>query len=65
VAKGLQAAAQAAPVRIGRRGRGVRVEVAYSFLTFAFKGRNGGVTISSRAVQEALAGPAQVIKAEV
>jgi poly-beta-1,6-N-acetyl-D-glucosamine synthase len=65
VARGLQAAAQAAPVRIGRRGRGVRVEVAYSFLTFAFKGRNGGVTVSSPPVHEAIAVPAQVITAEV
>ena len=65
VAKGIQEVAQAAPVRIGRRGRGVRVEVAYSHLTFAVKGRQGSVPISSPPVPEAVGVPAHGIGAEV
>ncbi len=38
VAKRIQEAVQAAPVRIGMRSREVKITVAYSSLTFALKG---------------------------
>ena len=43
VAKRIQEAVQAAPVRIGMRGREVKITVAYSSLTFALKAKSGSV----------------------
>ncbi len=52
VAKHIQEIVQATPVRIGMRGREVKVTVAYSSLTFALKAKSGGVTVSSPLVKE-------------
>jgi biofilm PGA synthesis N-glycosyltransferase PgaC len=41
VAKRIQETVQATPVRLGMRGREVKVTVAYSSLTFALKTKNG------------------------
>jgi hypothetical protein len=41
VAKRIQEVVQATPVRIGMRGREVKITVAYSILTFALKARGG------------------------
>ncbi len=54
VAKRIQQAVQAAPVRIGMRGREVKVTVAYSSLTFALRAKNGSVTVSGPLVMEAI-----------
>lgn len=54
VAQRIQKAVQAEPVRIGMRGREVKVTVAYSSLTFAMKATNGSVTVSSPLVTEAM-----------
>jgi hypothetical protein len=54
MAKGIQEVVQATPVRLGMRGREVRVTVAYSSLTFAGKAKDRSVTISSPLVQEAM-----------
>src|SRR6266487_5395953 len=53
VAKRIQEAVQATPVRLGR-GREVKVRVAYSSLTFASKAKDGSMTISSPLVEEAV-----------
>lgn len=42
VAKRIQETVQAAPVRIGMRGREVKFTIAYSILTFALKAKDGG-----------------------
>lgn len=42
VAKRIQEVVQATPVRIGMRGREVKITVAYSILTFALKARGEG-----------------------
>ncbi len=47
VAKRIQEAVQAAPVRIGMRGREVKITVAYSSLTFALKAKIGSVIASN------------------
>jgi hypothetical protein len=52
VAKRIQKVVQATPVSIGMRGRQVKVTVTYSSLTFAFKTKNGSVTVSSPLVNE-------------
>ena len=52
VAKRIQEAVQATPLHIGMRGRQVKVTVAYSSLTFAFKAKNRSVTVSSHLAQE-------------
>ena len=52
--RGIQEVVQATPVRIGMRGQEVKVTVAYSILTFAFKAKDRSVTISSPLVQEAM-----------
>jgi hypothetical protein len=54
VAKRIQEIVQATPVRIGMRGREVKVTVAYSSLTFALKVRHGGVTVSGPLVKETM-----------
>ncbi len=51
----IQEIVQSTPVRIGLRGREVKVMVAYSSLTFAFKARNRSMSVSSPLVQAALA----------
>ncbi len=47
VAKRIQEAVQATPVRIGMRGREVKITVAYSSLTFALKAKIGSVVASN------------------
>lgn len=54
VARRLQEIAQATPVRIGIRGREVKVTVAYSSLTFALKTTYEGVTSTRPLVQETI-----------
>ncbi len=54
VAKRIQEAVQATPVRLGMRGREARVTVAYSTLTFALQTKRGSVTVSSPWVKEAI-----------
>jgi biofilm PGA synthesis N-glycosyltransferase PgaC len=54
VAKRIKAAVEAAPVRIGARGREVNVTVAYSSLTFESKAPNGSVKVSGPVLDEAL-----------
>jgi poly-beta-1,6-N-acetyl-D-glucosamine synthase len=54
VAKRIQEIVQATPVRIGMRGREVKVRVAYSSLTFAYKAKNGSMIVSSPLVDEAM-----------
>ncbi len=54
VAKRIQQAVQATPVRIGLRGREVKVAVAYSSLTFTSKVKNQGITVNSPLVNEAM-----------
>jgi glycosyltransferase involved in cell wall biosynthesis len=59
VARDIQEVVQATPVHLGIRGREVRVAVAYSVLTFAFKATRGDVTVAGPLIREALgaAGP--------
>jgi biofilm PGA synthesis N-glycosyltransferase PgaC len=47
VAKRIQEAVQVAPVRIGMRGREVKITIAYSSLTFALKAESGSVVASN------------------
>ena len=47
VATRIQEAVQAAPVRIGLRGREVKITVAYSSLTFALKAKSGDMVVST------------------
>jgi hypothetical protein len=54
VARRIQEAAEATPVRIGMRGKEVKVKVAYSSLTFVPKAKDGSMTISSPLVDEAV-----------
>ena len=54
VATRIQEIVQATAVRIGMRGREVKVTVAYSSLTFAVKARHGGVTVSSPLIEETM-----------
>src|SRR5438876_1041939 len=54
VAQRIQEIAQATPVRIGMRGREVKVTVTYSSLTFALKAKSGRVAVSSPLVKEAM-----------
>ncbi len=54
VSRRIQEIVQVTPVRIGLRGREVRVEVAHSSLTFAFKAKSRRMTVSSPLVQTAL-----------
>ena len=49
-----QETVQATPVRLGMRGREVKIMVAYSSLTFALQTKNGSVTVSSPWVKEAM-----------
>ncbi len=54
VAKRIQEAVQATPVRLGMRGRASNVMVAYSSLTFVPKPKNGSVGSSSPLVGQAM-----------
>jgi biofilm PGA synthesis N-glycosyltransferase PgaC len=54
VAKRIQETVLATPARIGKRGRRVKVKVAYSSLTFALKAEYGGVTVNSPLVEDAM-----------
>ncbi len=54
VAKRIQEVVEAAPMRIGMRGREVKVSVAYSSLTFSSKAKNGRMMVSSPLVDEAM-----------
>lgn len=56
VSRRIQETVQATPVRIGMRGREVKVVVAHSSLTFAFKSKHGRMTVTSPQVQEAMPG---------
>ncbi|HYU77268.1 MAG TPA: glycosyltransferase [Ktedonobacteraceae bacterium] len=53
VSRRVQEIVQATPVRIGMRGREVKIAVAYSSLTFAFKEKSRSITVSSPLVQQA------------
>lgn len=64
VSKRIQQTVQATPVRIGMRGREIKVVVAYSSLTFAFKAKNGPMTVTSPLVQEAILA-AQAVSGEL
>jgi poly-beta-1,6-N-acetyl-D-glucosamine synthase len=57
VARRIQELVQATPVRIGMRGRVVKVNVAYSSLTFALKEKHESVIVSSSLVQETMIEP--------
>ncbi len=46
VAQRIKAAVEATTVRVGTRGREVKVTIAYSSLTFASKASNGSMTVS-------------------
>jgi biofilm PGA synthesis N-glycosyltransferase PgaC len=52
VAQRIQEVLQTTPVRIGLRGREVKVTVAYSSLTFALQGEEGKVSASNPPVEE-------------
>jgi hypothetical protein len=54
VAKRIQEAVQAIPVRLGVCGREAGVTIAYSTLTFALQTKRGSVTVSSPWVKEAM-----------
>jgi hypothetical protein len=54
VARRIQELVRATPVRIGIRGREVKVTVAYSSLTFALKAKHESGTGSSLLVQESM-----------
>jgi hypothetical protein len=54
VSRRIQEIVQATPVRIGMRGREVKVVVAHSSLTFGFKAKSGHMTVTSPLIQEAM-----------
>lgn len=54
VAERIKKAVEESTVRVGARGREVRVTVAYSSLTFASKASDGGVTVSGPLIDEAV-----------
>ncbi|HEU5376392.1 MAG TPA: glycosyltransferase family 2 protein, partial [Ktedonobacteraceae bacterium] len=56
VARRIQEVLQTTPVRIGLRGRAVKVTVTYSTLTFALKGKDRSVTADSPLVEQAMIG---------
>ena len=63
VAKRIQETVQATPVRLGMRGREVKVTAAYSTLTFSLKAKDGRVTVSSPLFEEVMIA-AQAISSE-
>ncbi len=54
VAQRIKKAVEDASVRVGMRGREVKVTVTYSTLTFASKQTNGSVTINGSLVDESM-----------
>jgi nucleoid DNA-binding protein len=52
VATRLKQAIEEAPVRVGARGRAIKLTVAYSTLTFASRASDGGIIISGPLLQE-------------
>jgi poly-beta-1,6-N-acetyl-D-glucosamine synthase len=63
VSRRIQEIVQSTPVRIGLRGREVKIVVAYSSLTFALKQKSRSMTVSSPLVEAALIA-AQAMKSE-
>jgi len=64
VAERIKAAVEASTVRVGMRGREVKVTVAYSSLTFASKATNGQVTVTGPLIDEAMVAAALAANAE-
>ncbi len=64
VAERIKAAVEASTVRVGMRGREVKVTVAYSSLTFASKVTNGQVTVTGPLIDEAMVAAALAANAE-
>jgi len=64
VAERIKAAVEASTVRVGMRGREVKVTVAYSSLTFASKVANGPVTVTGPLIDEAMIAAALAANAE-
>ena len=54
LAQRIKKAVETAPVRVGSRGREVKVTVAYSSLTFASQAPNGEMTVSGPHINEAV-----------
>jgi biofilm PGA synthesis N-glycosyltransferase PgaC len=54
VAQRVKSMVEASPVRVGARGREVKVTVAYSSLTFASKASDGRMTVSGPLLDEAM-----------
>src|SRR5437016_219889 len=54
VARSIKEVVESTPVRVGARGREVKVTVAYSSLTFASQTPNGGMTVSGPLIEEAM-----------
>src|SRR5713101_1365948 len=54
VAERIKAAVEGTTVRVGTRGREVKVTIAYSSLTFASKAKHGSVTVSTPLFEEAM-----------
>src|SRR6266702_1184074 len=54
LAQRIKKAVEAAPVRVGSRGREVKVTMAYSSLTFASQASNGEMTVSGPHINEAV-----------
>lgn len=52
VAQRIKKAVEAAPVRVGTRGREVKVSIAYSSLTFASQAPNGNMTVRGPLLDE-------------
>jgi hypothetical protein len=52
VAQRIKAAVESTTVRVGTRGREVKVTIAYSSLTFASKAPNGNLTVSGPLLDE-------------
>ncbi len=57
VAQRIKAVVESSTVRVGTRGREVKVTIAYSSLTFASKAPNGDMTVSGPLLDEQLIAP--------
>jgi len=64
VAQRIKAAVEAKTVRVGARGREVKVTIAYSSLTFASKVPDGGVSVSGPLLADPMISTALVAKDE-
>ena len=64
MAERIKAAVEASGVRVGMRGREVKVTVAYSSLTFASKVANGQVTVTGPLIDETMVAAALAANAE-